>query len=278
MVSEMEKFIAFITKKEVYGTIIILFGSYIVYNLLRLIMDKRILNSKSEFEKKRRKTVTELFKKVIKAGILVVAIIIILDLFGVNVSAAIASLGIASAVSALSFQDTLKDVISGSTIIMDNYFMVGDYVKYNGFYGKVIELGFKSTKIENFDGEVLVVANRNISEITNISQKTASALIEIPTAYEEKADKVEKVLTEVLEEISNWETMKKDKNAFLGITELGDSAIKYAIRIYCSPGKVAEYKRKTLKIIKEKYDKNKIKIPYNQIEVHNETKSKSRTK
>lgn len=271
----MQEFIDFLLKKEIYGTVIILFVAYIFYNLLRLIMDKRVLNSKSEFEKKRRRTVMELFKKVMKWGILAIAVIIILDLFGVNVTSLIASLGIASAVSALALQDTLKDIISGSVIIMDNYFMVGDYVKYNGFYGQVIELGFKSTKIQNFDGEVLIIANRNISEITNISQKTASVLIEVPTAYEEKIEKVEKVLNEVVEEVGTWETMKKEKNAYIGITELADSSIKYGIRIYCSPGKIAEYKRMTLRLIKQKYDKAKIKIPYNQIEVHDErTKTK----
>lgn len=196
-------------------------------------------------------------------------ITIILDLYGVNVNSIIASLGIASAVSALAFQDTLKDIISGSAIIMDNYFVVGDYVEYNGFQGEIIELTMRTTKIKDFDGKVMVIANRNISEITNLSQEVASALILVPTAYEEKIDKIEKILEEVVEEIKTWEDIDKENTKYLGIIEFKDSYIHYGIRIYSNLNKVWKYKRATLKLIKQKYDKNKLKIPYNQIEVHN---------
>lgn len=265
----MEQFIEFITKKEVIGTVITLFTAYISYHLITFIADKFVIRSKTEFERKRKRTVISLLKAVVKWLILLLAAIIILDMFGINVSSIVASLGIASAVGALSFQDTLKDIISGSAIIMDNYFVVGDFVRYNDFTGQIIEFGLKSTKIMNVDGEVLVIANRNISEVVNLSQKTASALIKIPTAYEEKSTKVDKVLNEVLEEILEWETVNKTKTAYLGIVELSDSAVIYGIRIYCSPGQIWSYKWATLRLIKEKYEKHKIKIPYNQIEVHN---------
>lgn len=268
----MEQFIGFITKKEVIGTVITLFVAYIIYHLLTFLADKFIIKSKTEFEKKRKRTVISLLKTVIKLIITLLAITVILDMFGINVNSIIASLGIASAVGALSFQDTLKDVISGAAIIMDNYFVVGDFVKYGDFTGQIIEFGLKSTKIMNVDGEVKIIANRNISEIINLSQKTASAMIKIPTAYEEKTTKVDKVLESVVEEIKTWETVNETKTAYLGITEFQDSSIIYGIRIYCSPGKIWSYKWAALKLIKESYEKHKIKIPYNQIEVHNDRK------
>lgn len=266
----MEKFLEMLLSKEVIGTIIVIFISYIVYIALRFIIEKLLSRNKSEYDKKRKRTVAELLKNIIKWLIIAISLIIILDMFGINVSSLIASLGIASAVGALSFQDTLKDIISGAAIIMDNYFVVGDFVKYNGFNGQIIEFGLRSTKIMNFDGEVLVLANRNISEITNLSQKTASTMIAVPTAYEAPIEKVEKVLNEIVEEIKEWDTMNKNKTCYIGINDLKDSCVEYGIRIYCSPGKVWEYRRAVLKLIKQKYDKNKIKIPYNQLEVHHE--------
>ncbi len=262
----MEKFTEIVFSKEVIGTLIVIAVAYTLYNMFKLLINKLLSKNKSEFDKKRKKTVSELLKNIFKWLIIAIALIIILDLFGLEVGSLIASLGIASAVGALSFQDTLKDVISGASIIMDNYFVVGDYVKYDGFNGQIIEFGLRSTKIMNYDGEVLIVANRNISQITNLSQKTASTLITIPTAYEAPIDKVEKVLEEIVAEISTWETMKKD-TAYIGINDFKDSCIEYGIRIYCSPGKIWGYRREILKMIKKKYDKNKIKIPYNQLEV-----------
>ncbi len=265
----MDKFLDFILKKEVIGTAITLLLMYLAFSLVKVVANKILNKSKSEFEKKRRRTVIELAKTIAKVIICIIVVIIILDLFGVNVTSLVASLGVASAVGALALQDTLKDIIAGASMIMDNYFVVGDYVRYNDFLGTVIELGLRTTKIENFDGEVLTISNRNITEIINLSQKTASSLIIAPAAYEEKVEKVEKIINEIVEEVHTWDTVKKDKTAYIGITELKNSCIDYGIRLYCSPGKVWEYKREILRLIKIKFDKNKIKIPYNQIEVHN---------
>lgn len=265
----MKVVLDFLSKKQVYGTVIFTIVAFIIYKLFIVLVDKVIAKSKNELERKKKRTVIELIKNIGKYALILLVIIFILDLNGVKVTSLIASLGVASAVSALALQDTLKDIISGTSIIMDNYYVVGDYVKYKNFTGTVIQLGLKSTKIMDFDGQVYTIANRNIDEIINLSQKTASSLIVIPTAYEEKLEKVEKILNEVVEEIKTWETIDSDKTAYIGITELADSSVNYGIRYYCSPGKVWQYKRDALRLIKSKYDKNNIKIPYNQIEVHN---------
>ncbi len=265
----MKVVLDFLSKKQVYGTVIFTIVAFIIYKLFIVLVDKVIAKSKNELERKKKRTVIELIKNIGKYALILLVIIFILDLNGVKVTSLIASLGVASAVSALALQDTLKDIISGTSIIMDNYYVVGDYVKYKNFTGTVIQLGLRSTKIMDFDGQVYTIANRNIDEIINLSQKTASSLIVIPTAYEEKLEKVEKILNEVVEEIKTWETIDSDKTAYIGITELADSSVNYGIRYYCSPGKVWQYKRDALRLIKSKYDKNNIKIPYNQIEVHN---------
>ena len=265
----MQKILDFILKKQVYGTLIIILASIIIYKVFIVLVDKLISKSKSDLDRKKKRTVIELIKNIGKYAIILLAVIFVLDLYGIKVTSLIASLGVASAVGALALQDTLKDIISGTSIIMDNYYIVGDYVKYKNFTGTVIQLGLRSTKIMDFDGQVYTIANRNIDEIINLSQKTASSLIIIPTAYEEKLEKVEKILNEVVEEIKTWDTIDKDKTSYIGITELADSSVNYGIRYYCSPGKVWQYKRDALRLIKLKYDRNNIKIPYNQIEVHN---------
>jgi len=265
----MEKLIKFITRKEVVGPVVILILGFITYYIVSALINKLVKKGKSSFEIKKRNTVIELLKNLFKYVLIAVCLIIVLDIYGVNVSSIVASLGIVSAVGALSLQDTLKDIINGSNIILDNYFVVGDTVTYNNFTGKVIQLGLRTTKIQNVDGKVLTISNRNISEVINLSQKTSSVLIEIPTAYEEKTEKVEKVIEQIVEEIKTWDTVNIDDTAYIGITSLADSCVMYGIRIYSSPGKIWEYKRQALRLAKIKYEQNKIKIPYNQLEVHN---------
>ena len=173
----MNKIITFLKTKEFLGVVIIVILILIGFKILNVLVNKSINRSKTALERKRKQTVYNLIKNVIKYLVFAIAIIIILDLYGINVTSLVASLGVASAVGALALQDTLKDIISGTTIIMDNYYVVGDYVQYGDFFGQVIELGLKSTKIEDFDGRVLSVANRNIDSIINLSQKTASVMI-----------------------------------------------------------------------------------------------------
>ena len=94
--------------------------------------------------------------------------VIVLFLFGVNIKSLVAGLGIVTTIIGLALQDTLKDIINGIHIITENYFIVGDIVKYNGFTGTVIEFGLKSTKIKNHAGETMMVNNRNIYEIVKV--------------------------------------------------------------------------------------------------------------
>lgn len=258
-----------ITKKEIYGVVLILIGAYLVYKIFKSLTNKLIIAGKSNVEKKRRKTITELFQNIFKYLIGTIALLMILELFGVDTKSLVAGLGIVGAVLGLAMQDTIKDLISGITIMLENYYAVGDYVKYNTFTGEVISFGLKSTRIKNLNGEVLILSNRNVTEIINISQKTAEVIIDIPVAYETKITTVESAISEILEEIKKIEKVYPEFVEYWGINELGDSSIKYRIRISCDQDSQWQIKRQSLKIVKTILDKKKIKIPYKQVEVHN---------
>lgn len=261
------KFLGFLGKKEVYGLAIIILVGLIINFLGKKLIDKTINYGKSSFEKKRRTTIVKLLSNIIKILIWLLVLLAILDLYGVDTKGFIASLGVASALAGLALQDTLKDFISGVDIILNNYFVVGDIVTYNNFTGEVIEMSLKATKIKNVSGEVMILANRNITQIINISQKKADLIIDIPTAYEIKTAKVEKTIEKILEEAMKLNGVSKESK-YIGISKLGDSAINYTISIVCSQENQWQIKRDVLRIIKNAYEKDKIKIPYQQIEVH----------
>ena len=266
------EFITFLTsiffKKEIYGTIIIIIISFLLYRIVKSIIDKAFIKGKNALETKRRKTAIVLLENVILYIIVILAFLVALELYGIDTKSLIAGLGVAGVVLGLALQDTVKDFIAGLAIIMDNYFVVGDYVTYNNFTGKIIALGLKTTKIQKYNGEIYTVANRNIDSIINLSQKSTNIYIEIPTAYEEKVEKVEKTIQKILKKAIQT-TDADAESSYLGISELGDSSVKYLINIHCMQEKQWQTKRDVLKIIKELYEKDNIKIPYNQIEVHN---------
>jgi small conductance mechanosensitive channel len=267
-----EKLIKFFTSSKFYGPIIIILAAIFIYNIISSIIDKTTIRGKTELEKKKRKTILILFHNIMKYVISIIAILGILNIYGINTTSILAGLGIVGVVIGLALQDALKDIIGGINIIMDNYYVVGDTVRINDFEGTILEFGLKSSKILGYDGNVLVMANRNIDKVINLSQKKAIMFIKVPTAYECDNKKVKKVLTDIINKVKEYDYVSPNECAYLGIDELADSSIIYLIKIKCLQDKKYALKREILELIKEAYEKNDLKIPYNQIEVHNGSK------
>ncbi len=265
-----EVLLKIISQKEVYGIIFVIAAGYIVYRFSGLVLEKIINSGKTELEKKKRNTIVRLFQNIFRYVVFIVIALIILELYGVNTKSLIAGLGVAGAVLGLALQDTLKDLINGITIILENYYVVGDNITYEGFTGEVIELGLKTTKIKDIDGQVKIIANRNITEVINISQKNPCFTLEIPTSYDNNIEDVEKVLIKCATDLKKHKEIKDAQ--YLGIEEFADSSINYSFRVWCKRETQWAMKRLALKIIKESYDSNNLIIPYQQIEVRDAKK------
>lgn len=119
----LEQLLKFISKKEVYGIIFIVCAGYILYKCSGLIFAKLINSGKTEHEKKKRNTIIKLFQNIMKYIVFIVILLIILELYGVNTKSLIAGLGVVGAVLGLALQDTIKDLINGITILLDNFYV-----------------------------------------------------------------------------------------------------------------------------------------------------------
>ena len=151
MIDILKRILNILTKKEVYGVVVTIAIAYFLYKTSTIILDEIMNYGKSHYERKKRKTVTNLFQNIIKYIILIFAALAILSIYGINIGGIVASLGIAATVIGLALQDTFKDIINGISIITENYFIVGDIVQYKTFTGEVIEFGLKSTKIKRVE-------------------------------------------------------------------------------------------------------------------------------
>ena len=255
-----EKFTSFISSAKFYGPILALFGGYLAYFLIKFILNKVVIPGKTELDVKRRKTVLQLLQNILKYIIYIVVILIILEIYGINTGTIIAGLGIAGLIVGLAFQDMLKDLIAGVTILMDNYFVIGDTVEYRGFKGEIINLGLRSTKIQKYSGEVETVANRNIDVIINYSQKSSHQLFEISTEYDIDIDTVEKILNSVSPKIYKVPNVIKDEVKYLGISEITLTSTKHLLTMKCKRMTQYQVRRDVMKLLKKEFDAKKIKI------------------
>ena len=271
MINFLKVVLNFLSKREVYGTIVTIAACYFIYRTISIAMEEVFNQGSNNYEKKKRKTITKLFQNIAKYIMLIIAILTLLSIYGFNVKGMIAGLGVTATIIGLALQDTFKDIISGINIIMENYFIVGDIVTYGDFTGEVMEFGLKSTKIKNAAGDVLIVANRNIYEIKNVSSREHNVMINIPLPYEEPVEKIEKIITNnILPKVEKVDNVDVSSVKYLGVNELADSSINYLIMFRCKRDTQWAAKRDVNRIIITELKKAKVSVPYQQLEVHYE--------
>ena len=263
----MEKFIKFITNEKFYLPIV-----YIVVGLILYLVIEKVINriSKGHIgnsgKDKRKDTIINLGRSIFKYLILIFIVLWILKIYGIDTTSIIASLGVFAAVIGLAFQDIIKDLLAGVAILFDNKYAVGDTVSINGFQGTVIEFGLRTTKIKAFTGEVKSIGNSSFSEVINYNLSNCDIFLKLNVAYNTDIDKLEKVLESMREDILKIENVKDYK--LLGVDELGDSSIVYAVDITCKAMTNYAIKREVLKMIKKKFDREGINIPYTTVDVN----------
>lgn len=230
----------------------------------------KINNTKSKHEQRRKETLLKLFYRIIKYITFIIVILSILTTFHINTTALVTSVGALSVVIGLAFQDVLKDFLVGVSIIFEDQFSIGDFVEINGYKGDVVGFSLKSTRIRAITGETTIISNRQISEVTNYSFNKTKMFVDVSVSYEDNNDKVENVLKEICNKLNKDVDEIEKINLCDGIEELSNSSVNYRIEVIISIKNIFLVKRLILKAIKETFDKENIKIPYPQIEVHNE--------
>src|SRR5436305_12690437 len=93
-----------------------------------------------------------------------IAIILILDNLGVNVTALVAGLGIGGIAIGLAAQGIFSDLFAALSILFDKPFKKGDTIRYDGSTGTVERIGLKTTRLRSITGEQLIMANTKLLE------------------------------------------------------------------------------------------------------------------
>jgi MscS family membrane protein len=146
-------------------------------------------------------------RRVIQLVLLFIALIMILDHFGLDISALVATLGVGSLAFALAARSFLEDAIAGFLIMIDRPFGVGDRIQLPqavmgeyGDWGDVAEVGVRSTRIRSTDGVLLTVPNSKlINEVViNFSHSESPNLrVRVRVAVEPELENVRNAVKEI---------------------------------------------------------------------------------
>ena len=186
--------------------------------LLNLIGKARIKNKKAA-------TFASLIRSLLKWAAIIVAIFLVLSKWGVDTTKILASIGILALIIGLGCQSLISDIVAGIFLVADNAFEVGDIVVIDGFRGTVIEIGLKTTKIEDAGGNVKLVANGSITSMVNLTDSLSLAIVEISIPYEENLARTETLLIEHLKDMDKRIPAIVEGPYYKGVEDMGDSAV-----------------------------------------------------
>ena len=148
--------------------------------------------------------VTGLSKAVIKAVILALGLLIMLNGLGVSITPMLTALGVGGLAVALALQDSLSNLFAGMHLLMERPIRVGDYIKISsGEEGFVSDIGWRTTKLRQPSNNIVIVPNNKLSTsiITNYHMPVTNLAfpIQIGVSYSSDPEHVEKVLLDEVE-------------------------------------------------------------------------------
>ncbi len=251
--------------QRIFWSIVVVLVSTLIYTIISRIITSREQQNAKVFSNKKNRTFLRMLRSVIKYILIILTTLVVLQIFGVDVTSMLAGVGIIGIVLGFAIQDALKDIIKGFDIISDNYYRVGDIIKYGDLTGKVIAVGLKTTKLEDIaTGNTVSIANRNIDQVDVVSGNT---FIKVPLPYELPVAEAEAVIAEIVKSIQK--SPRISEASYLGLTELADSSLQYLLKIVSDPADKLQARRDALRIIVTTLETHHISIPYTQLDLHN---------
>ncbi len=170
-----------------------------------------------------------LIRLLVTVALFAVALVVVLDNLGVNVTGLVAGLGVGGIAIGLAAQGIFADLFAALAIIFDRPFRRGDNISYDSTSGSVESIGLKSTRIRGIDGEERVISNKNLldKEILNNTQRNhRRAKFVIGVTYQ-TPDTVCSALPGMLKEI-----VEAEGRTFVraGFTGFGASSLDFEVQ------------------------------------------------
>ncbi len=206
------------------------------------------------------------------SGVIVyaIAIVLALDLLGINVMPFVAGAGVAGIAIGFAAKDTLSNLIAGVLLIIDRPFELGDRIEVwsapqgSASWGDVVDIGLRATKIRTTDNIVIVIPNNEIMkrDIVNytLMSKAIRVRINIGVAYDANIDMAKKVTLDVAAS-ADWIATEPPPKVV--VRNFGESSVELQLRVWIPD---ARQRMKTISYItdqvKAAFDQAGIEIPY----------------
>jgi len=182
--------------------------------------------------------------KAIKIFIFVWAFVMILQVWDINVSAFIASLGLGGLAFALAAKDTAANLFGGLTLLADKSLKLNDWIKVDSTEGIVEDIGLRTTKIRTFEKSLITVPNQILanSPVENFSRRGIRRIkFRIGLTYETSAETILSIKKEIREMLKSHNDIAQDASMLVNFDRFEDSSLSIFIYTFTSTANWARY-------------------------------------
>lgn len=241
----------------IIAKVLIKIGEMAIHNIFKI----RSLSPLAKSSGRREETLSKLLENIISYVVYFIAFMMILSVFGINVQSLIAGAGIVGVAVGFGAKNLMQDIITGFSIIFEDQFSVGDHIRVGQLEGNVESIGLRTTKIKSWTGELHILPNGSITQVTNFSLNNSIAVIDIAIAYGEDIERAETVIKDSLKTMPDkYEDLIKEPE-LLGIQTMGSTELVLRIIAETLPIKQDGISRSIRKDIKLLLEEQGIKVP-----------------
>ena len=202
------------------------------------------------------------------AALLAFVIIAALGQLGIQTTSFIAILGAAGLAVGLALQGSLANFAAGVLMIIFRPFKQGDFIEGAGVSGVIEEVHIFNTVMRTGDNKTIIIPNGSLmnGNIINYSTKPTRRLdLVIGIGYDDDIKKAKQVLEDLM---ASEERILKDPAPTIGLLELADSSVNFAVRPWVNSADYWGVHFNLLERIKLRFDDEGISIPYPQRDIH----------
>ncbi len=189
-------------------------------------------------------SISKFILRIIYILIWVVGASSILSLWGVNVTALIASLGLGGLAFALAAKDTAANLFGSIAILLDKSIKIGDWIKVDGVEGIVEDIGMRTTKIRTFYKSLVVVPNQIVanSHIENFSRRNSRRiLMRLGLTYDTTNEQIESIIKDIKALLKSHKGIAQDETMLVNFDNFGDSAKEIFVYTFTNTANWQEY-------------------------------------
>jgi small-conductance mechanosensitive channel/CRP-like cAMP-binding protein len=154
--------------------------------------------------------------------------VLIAGVWRVDLSGLLTALGVTSLVVSLALQDTLSGIASGFTLLADQPFSTGDWIESDDIEGRVIDVNWRATRVQDRNGDLVVIPNGQLANatITNFDQPSRLHRVKVPVQIERSAPPT-KAIEMLLDAARSTPGVVADPAPFARVTLIADPVVDY---------------------------------------------------